>query len=226
MIVVTLAAFDGGVAAKHSHLRDMGVPILFGAVVLLVSATLLLGANISALRSNLNRVDRSQKVLTQISEIESGMLGNELTARGYALTGDPSFLSLEKGGNVRRDKAIAELGRLMADKPQHALKFREVMRAVNLHKANFGKLTGIGPDRAAIVAQAIVDPEIRANSFDTRKLLRELRTAEMGDAAARQREMAGQISSAFFLAMGIIIVAFLLGWAGMWMAQIKGPLKR
>ena len=73
--------------------------------------------------------------------------------------------------------------------------------------------------RAAL--QDIVDPEIRANSFDTRKLLRELRTAEMDDAAARQREMAGQISSAFVFAMGIILAAFLLGGIGVWAAQIK-----
>ena len=96
MIVVSITGYDGGTAAKHVHLREMGVPILFGAAVLLVSATLLLSANISALRGNLSRIALSQNVLTQIADIESGMLGNELTVRGYALTGHPSFLGLEK----------------------------------------------------------------------------------------------------------------------------------
>jgi len=224
--VVSITGYDSGTVAKHTHLREMGVPILFGAAVLLVSATLLLSANVSALRGNLDRIALSQNVLTQIADIENGMLGNELTVRGYALTGHPSFLRLEKGGNVRRDKAISDLTRLMAQEPQQALRFRNAMQAVERHKANFGKLTGIGPDRAAIVAKAIIDPEIRANSYATRALLRDLRTAEMDDVAARQREMAGQISRAFFLAMGIIVAAFLLGGIGMWTAQFKGPLKR
>jgi CHASE3 domain sensor protein len=224
--VVSVTAEHGGSTAKDRHLREMGVPILFGAVVLLVSATLLLGANVSALRGNLNRIKLSQDVLIRISDIESAMLGNELTVRGYALTGHQSFLQLEKGGNVRRDKAISDLTRLMTQEPQQALKFRNAMQAVDQHKANFGKLSGIGPDRAAIVAQAIIDPEIRANSYRTRNLLRDLRTAELGDVAARQREMTGQISRAFFLAVGIIVAAFLLGGIGVWMAQINGPLKR
>jgi len=226
MIVVTISAVDGSVAAKHSHLREMGVPILFGAVVLLVSATLLLGGNISALYGSLRLLDHSQKVLTRISELETGILGQELTVRGYALTGDASFLRMQREGGRRRELARAELTRLMAAEPQRAAEFGRIMNDVARHVKTFDAFQGIGPDRAQLIARAIVDPNIRTNMRRTRDGLATLRSEEMRDIADHQGEMAGQIARAFFLAVGIILVAFLLGGIGVWTAQIKGPLKR
>jgi CHASE3 domain sensor protein len=223
MIVVSNTGFDDGVTAKRSHLRDMGVSILFGAVVLLVSATLLLGANISALRGNLARIDHSQQLLDKISQLEVERLSLELAVRGYALTGDKLFLRIQHEGDIRRNAALAQLERLTASEPQRALEYRKLMQDIRNHATIFDRLSEPGPDRAGTVARAILDPKLRVLKYGIRDKLVHLRSAEMRDLGGRQADITNQLSRAFFLAVGIILAAFLLGGIGVWAAQIKGP---
>jgi CHASE3 domain sensor protein len=223
MTVVSNTGFDDGVTAKRSHLRDMGVSILFGAVVLLVSATLLLGANISALRGNLARIDHSQQLLDKISQLEVERLSLELAVRGYALTGDKLFLRIQHEGDIRRNAALAQLERLTASEPQRALEYRKLMQDIRNHATIFDRLSEPGPDRAGTVARAILDPKLRVLKYGIRDKLVHLRSAEMRDLGGRQADITNQLSRAFFLAVGIILAAFLLGGIGVWAAQIKGP---
>lgn len=196
---------------------------MFGAVVLLVSATLLLGANISALRGNLAWMDHSQRVLNQIAILETTDLGEELTIRGYALTGDSRFLDFQKQERGKCQAALAELHRLSAVESGRRAEFGFVERTVRQHLDMFGNLPIHGADRAEVVARAIVDPAVRAHMRRTRNGLVSLRAAELSDLASRQRAVTDQLGRAFFLALGIILAAFLLGGAGVWAAQIKGP---
>jgi CHASE3 domain sensor protein len=198
---------------------------MFGAIVLLVSATLLLSANISALRGSLARMDHSQKVLNTISELETGLLGEEMIVRGYALTGDASFLRMQAAGARNRDAARIELTRLMTAEPERAAQARRVMDDIARHVEIFGNLSGNGPDKAIVVARAIVDPGVRDNMRRVRTGLRQLRAAELNDLSAHQRDITGQLGRAFFLAIGIIITAFVLGGIGMWAAQLNDPQK-
>ncbi len=221
--MVSITAAPGGAETKRGHLHDMGLPILFGAVVLLVSATMLLAANISALRGNLARIDHSQQVLNQISKLEVERLGLELAVRGYALTGDKLFLQIQHEGNVRRAAALANMERLTASEPTRAPQYRKLMRDITNHAAIFDKLTDPGPDRTGIVVRAILDPKLRAMKYGIRDELAYLRAAEMRDLGVRQRDVTNQLARAFFLAVGIILAAFLLGGVGVWAVQIKAP---
>jgi len=213
-------------ATKHGHLREMGVPILFGAVVLLVSAALMLGANISALRGNLDWMDHSQQVLNQIDVLETCALGEELSVRGLALTGDTRFFRFQQRERKRCQGALQAFSGLAAAEPVRQAEFRTIMQNVVTHMALFGRLSTERPDRAEAVARAILDPVVRENMRKTRLDLAHLRTAEMREFATRQHDITNQLSRAFFLAMGIIITAFLLGGIGVWAAQIKTPVRR
>ena len=218
-----MTAALGGAQTKRGHLHDMGLPILFGAVVLLVSATMLLGANISALHGNLERIDHSQQVVYQISRLEVERLGLELAVRGYALTGDKLLLQIQHEGDVRRNAALANMERLIATEPTRAPQYRKLMQDIRNHAAVFDRLTEPGPDRAGTVARAILDPKLRAMKYGIRDELVTLRSAEMRDLGARQRDITNQLARAFFLALGIILAAFLLGGIGVWAVQIKVP---
>lgn len=223
--MVSGTAAQAGAAERRGHLRDLGLPTMFGAIVLLVSATLLLGANISALRGSLARMDHSQKVLNTISELETGLLGEEMVVRGYALTGDASFLRMQALGARNREAACNKLTGLMAAEPQRAAEVNRVMQDIARHVEIFGNLSGYGPDKAAVVAHAIVDPGVRDNMRKVRSGLKQLRAAELDDLSAHQRAITGQLGRAFVLAIGIIITAFILGGIGMWAAQLSGPKK-
>jgi CHASE3 domain sensor protein len=218
---VTAIQYD--TAAKRSHLRELGLPTLFGAAVLLVSATLLLGANVSALRGNLAWMDHSQQVLNQIDALETTILGDELSVRGYALTGDLRFRKFQQLERARSYNALAELQRLWKAEAYRNTAFRAVERDIERHLVTFGKLGEVRADSAQAVAHAIVDPDTRANMKRVRNGLAALRGAEMRDFAARQRVITNQLARAFLLSVGIILAAFLLGGIGVWAALINGP---
>jgi CHASE3 domain sensor protein len=218
--VASVTAIDVGERTKHGHLRELGMPILFGAVVLLVSATLMLGANISALRGNLASMDHSQQMLAQISQLELERLGLELTVRGYALTGDKLFQKIQSEVDGRRETALARMDRLVRENPAHAPQYNKLMADLRTHAATFDGMMQLGPDRAALVAKVIVDPEMRVWKYRIRDDLAHLRALELGDIADHQRDITSQLFRAFFLAVAIIVAAFLLGGFGVWAAQI------
>jgi CHASE3 domain sensor protein len=224
--VVSVTADDAGVDTKRVHLRELGLPILFGAIVLLVSATLMLGVNISALRGNLASIDHSQQMLTQISQVEIERLGLELTVRGYALTGDKLFLKIQQEVDGRREAALSKLERLIQADPLHAAEYRKLMADLRTHATTFDKMMTLGPDRTAVVARAVVDPQMRTWKYAIRDDLAHLRAVELDDIAARQRDITSQMFRAFFLAVAIIVAAFLLGGVGVWASQIGGPERR
>lgn len=220
-IVVSGVAAPG--AAKRGHLRELGLPTLFGAVVLLVSATLLLAANISALRGNLAWMDHSQRVLTNLDTLEAAVLSEELTVRGYALTGDARFIGFQQNERARSRQALAALKTLALIEHSRAAEFDAVRQNSSKHLELFGNLAITGPDRAAVVARAILDPGVRENMRQTRRAMETLRTAEITDLGVRQRDITNQLVRAFFLAVGIVIAAFVLGGVGVWAAQLKAP---
>ena len=68
---------------QRGHMRQTGTSCLFGAVVLLLSGMMLLGANVSKLRDSYTRIQRSNAVLLQLDEVDAKLVGVEMTVRGY-----------------------------------------------------------------------------------------------------------------------------------------------
>jgi CHASE3 domain sensor protein len=211
---------------KHGILRELGMPALFGAGVLLISATLLLGVNIAAMRGSLASIEHSQRILLAVADIEAGEMGDQLTVRGYALTGDASFLRYQKMERDKLDHAMARLTVLTQSDPAGAQRIRAIRSLVNTHMANYAGISGFGPDKAGIVAQAINDDKKRAVMFETRGALASFRADQVRTLGERQDYLTRQLSRSFELALGIIVAAFLLGGLGLMAAQLRLPVRR
>ncbi len=211
------------VVARRRYLRDLGLPIIFGAAVLFVSATLLLGVNISALQNNLTLLQHCQDVLRNVTVLETAIMGDEMTVRGYALTGDKRFLRYQDSEHDKAVQAMRELDRLTASESEHAKLTGQIHNDVVRHLAIFKELKGSG---AALVAKAAIDPNIRATTARARHGLDVLRSQEQDKLAERQREMTAQISRAYFLSIGIILAAVLLGGFGLLASQLPISLRR
>jgi CHASE3 domain sensor protein len=210
---------------RQRHLRELGVPVLFGAAVLFLSGTLLLSENISAMQDDLALIGHTQKVLRQISALEFSLTGEELTVRSYALTGDPRFLRYQKNERRRTQQAIAELGRLSlsgADEPIH---YQRIRAAAARHAVLFDSLSGKGPARAGEVARAILDEDLRAVVRSPKMELAALRACEVRRLGYRQDALTAQLMHAFLLSIGIILAAFLLAGVGLMAARIRLPAK-
>jgi hypothetical protein len=137
---------------RSTILRELGLPVLFGAAVLLFSATMLLGVNISAVQGSVAHIQHDQQILLGISDAEAGVVGEQLTVRSYALTGNPRFLTYQ---GVERRKTSDAMDKIAA------LAMGEV-DAARAHVAQAatatwrcGRASRYHPDRAQHLGKAI-----------------------------------------------------------------------
>ncbi len=164
---------------KSLILRELGLPILIGAAVLLFSATMLLGVNISAMQSNVAWIQNTQKILLVISDAESGVVGEQLTVRSYALPGDKRFLLFQTNERTKLVRAMNQLEALTVVEPGAQGRVRQMRRLVDQHTALWESLRGFGPDKANVVGLAIADQAKRKIMLGTRKALADYRADEV-----------------------------------------------
>jgi two-component system, LuxR family, sensor kinase FixL len=199
---------------QHGHLRQAGTSCLFGAVVLLLSGMMLLGANVSKLRDSYNWIQRSNAVLLQIAEVDAKLVGVEMTVRGYALTDDPAFLRYQKYEREHVTAAMDKLAALIGADASHAASFGLLKSLVAKRLALYTYLSGLGPGHAQEVAAAIRDPAKRDDMLNARVLLVHFRDQEMRLLAERQNAAAEQAAGSYELAFVIVVLAFVLSAMG------------
>lgn len=211
---------------RSGFFRELGLPILFGALVLFFSATMLLSVNISAMRRNAEWIQSTQQILLAIGDAEAGVVGEQLTVRSYALTGDERFLRFQDAERSRLRTAMDKLATLAAAEQGGSARVAQIRKLVDRHTALWAGLRGMGPDRASVVAQAIIDTGNRAVMLGTRKALADYRAAEVQALGERQESLTQQLSQSFALALGIIVAAFVLGGVGLIAGQFRIPVRR
>lgn len=216
----------GASSRRLYHFKEMGLPILFGAAVLLGSATLLLFTNVSALQSALTGIDQTQKILVQLSVLDKAMLSQEMTVRGLALTGDGRFAGMEAEERARLNAASAELAALSSSDPSRHRAFSGVLKDVAANRDIFARLAAPGPEQAARVAKAILNPAVRESMRKARAGAARLRNLELDRLAQRQHQMTDDVSRAFRMAVVIIVTAFVLGGVGVWALRLQMPQNR
>ena len=199
---------------EYGYLRQIGTPMLLGAVVLLVSAMSMLGDNVSQVRTGYASVQRSNAALLDLAEINTQVMGIDMTVRGYALTGNPVFLRYEADNRKLLGSAIDDLGSLIADEPGHSVSMTTLRTLVARHEAVFSQLSDLGPGHANDVAAAITDPAKREARYAVQRALTALHTDELKLLDARRNATERQASRTFEIAFGIVFFAFVTSALG------------
>jgi CHASE3 domain sensor protein len=203
------------VLIRQGHLRQIGAPTLIGAVVLLISALLLLGANVAALRNSFAWVQRTDDTLLRISDVEIHVVNDDLAMRGYTLTGDPSFVTYQKMEQQKVDDAMKRLATLLSGEASQTIRFAELRRLTGQRLALFVHLMNLGPGHEQEVGAAVLDPENRTVMRAARAEMATLRDEELKLLANRQAAVAEQSTRAYELAIGIVVLAFVFGALGL-----------
>ncbi len=194
--------------------REIGAPMLITAVALLVSAMVMLWANVSALRESYGWVQRSNSTLLDIAEINTLVMGIDMTVRGYALTGNPDFRRYEADNRNRLDIAIDKLASFASNDPRRLPSIIKLRVLVAKQESLFSQLLDLGPGHANDVAAAIVDPQKRRIRYAVQNTLTAIHNDEMNLLAERQSTVESQVSHTFYLALGIVALAFMAGAVG------------
>jgi CHASE3 domain sensor protein len=199
---------------QRGYLRQIGTPVLFAAVVLLLSGVLLLSANVAALRKSSAFVDRTNHTLLQIAEVDARLVGVEMTVRGYALTDDPAFLEYQNNERARLKIAMDKLAPLIADEASQTSGFSRLQVVVAKRLALYAYLSGLGPGHAKAVAAAITDKAKRRGMIEARATLNAMRDRQLQFLAERQATASLQAGRTYELAIGIVVLAFVFSALG------------
>jgi len=205
---------------RRGHMRLVGGQILVVAGVMLVAAIMLLGVNLSHQRESFAEDVRTADALLLIDDVEAKLVGVEMTVRGYALTGAPDFLRWQNRERKDLQRGLEKLAVAMKGEPTQTRRFVAMRTLIRQRLELYSYLSN--PDHAREVAKAITDPKTRDVMDSTRANLRELRAAQRVLLDARQGATIADTRHTFFLAIGIVILAFVAGALGLLLSQCVG----
>lgn len=193
---------------------ELGVPALVVSLVLFVSAMTLLGANISELRAGYQRMQQTNAVLLEIAMINSDILRIEMTVRGYALSGDKSYLGwLKESRETLRGRLDALDKDVAADAEQRA-DVNALRKLVAAHGAYFTAMAmRVARERDAVTAE-MVDYSKKVKRRPIEDMLRDIRQDQMQLLANEQHLSERRVVDAYTYAIGISSLALLFGAIG------------
>ena len=201
-------------ALHHGHLHSFAIQIIAVAVVLLLSALMLLSVNVTALQKSFNWVQQSDQVLLSLSEVELRLQGNELAVRGFALTDDPVFVTYQDNEVRMLWQAMDKLASEVRDEPDNRARYLRLREIVKKRLYTLAYLVGIGPRNTKEVADAIRTAAYRAVMRETRAQIAAFRADELKVLNARQAMAAGQAEHTYEFAIAIVVLAFVFAALG------------
>ncbi len=195
-------------------LRETGLPMLVVSLVLFVSAMTLLGANVSELRQGYARVQHSNEALLELEAVNSDILRLEMTVRGYALSGDPNYLTWKQmGASVLQDR-VAAFDSMFRDDATQMANLKTLKALLGEHRAFFDDLTRRArSDRGRVIAD-IVAYSKRVGRRGIENQLLAMRAYEMKALAQQQVLAETRVVSAYRYAIGMSAAALLLAGVG------------
>jgi len=199
---------------EHGLLSELGVPALIVSLVLFTSAMVLLGANLSELRTGYARLQRSNEALVQLAMVNTDILRVEMTARGYVLSGDPAYLVWLKMARDGVHQRLGTLDAVFSDDEDQRGDARMLRRLVDAQNDYFESLTRrMAGEREAVIAE-IVDYSKKVKRRPIENLLTDLRGDELREIAVRQVEAERRVVGAYRYAIGISSLALIFGALG------------
>ena len=194
--------------------RDLGIPALVVSLVLLVSAMTLMGASVSELRSSYARTQQTNQALVEIAMMNTGILRVEMTVRGYALSGDTSYLTWQKMAKDGLNVRLATLDKLFGDSQEERAGIAALRRLLAAHMAYFDRLALlVKDDRPSAIAE-IVDYSKKVKRRPIEDLLVDLRNGQTRRLGDQHREAETRVVSAYRYAIAISTLAALFGAVG------------
>lgn len=208
---------------RLGHLRRAGGEVLVASVVLLLAGMLLMGMNVSALRRIGAAMQHSHMTVRLIDQLDDGITGAELAARGYLLSGNVFFRDRYF---VRLDQvriAQGQLAAVQSDQP-------DAVAALNRFGAFIASrrnvldpvLSAPVPAPGALNMDDIASPRVWQTRMDVERALYDIRDRELERVGAMQQQAQQRSRDVFMLALVFATTAVLLAGMGLFLAGIIG----
>jgi len=209
---------------------SIGLKIVVGfASILLVRLlfSLLSFLSIQEFDETARRSTRSHEVLNSLENTLTGLLNGQTAQRGYALTGDDSYLAPYEGARQSVDSHLARLRTLLADNPAQ---LQPLVELTPLVAKKFKEYEEILVARREQGLDAAVKLVAEGRGQDTMNAIRSLvdamKTEELARLAAREAATtANARQSKLMTVVGMICSVALITGVGVWLTRtIARPL--
>jgi CHASE3 domain sensor protein len=203
-----------GSRLNRIDLRELGMSVLFAAIVLFVAAMVMLSRNVSQISESYGWVEKSNAVLQRLYAVELKIWGVEMSVRGYAISRDAIFLRSYQYNRGKLIEKTKTLGDLVQSEPALQADYDKLRRLVLQHDALYSSLVALGPEHENIIAEVITNPSKRQPRNLAVTTLNDMRSKEQRLLAERQGAAEHKAKSTYRLAISIAGLAFLAGTLG------------
>ena len=137
--------------------------VFIAAVLLLAGVAWLAYYSTSQTAENTRWVDHTYQVILETGQVFSDLRGATATARGYALTADPSLLALYRQYAAAIPPAIDALDALVADNPPQVARVDRLRKLTEQELAGLVQLVAAYPPGAAHADRKAVAPVLESH---------------------------------------------------------------
>jgi CHASE3 domain sensor protein len=194
--------------------RELGMSVLFAAIVLFVAAMIMLSRNVSQISESYGWVEKSNTVLQRLYAVELKIWGVELTVRGYAISQNPIFIRAYQRNRGTLIQTAKELGDFVQSEPALQADYSKLRKLILQHDALYSSLIALGPGHQDVIAEVITNSSKRQPRSLAVATLGEMRNIEQHLLAERQSAAEYKAKATYRLAIGIAGLAFFSGTLG------------
>jgi signal transduction histidine kinase len=194
-------------------------PIVFTALALALAAVfVLLERSRERQGENENRVAHTEKVLAELSSMQSALMESALAGRGYVVGGDKRYAQIQQQAEATMRKQLDIVGLLTADNPSQVERVRRLREAAQMSTAASRRLIEIREKQGeAAAARAFSETDPGRHLEAARMQIRQM-SDEQQALLARRGEWLHESERALWLAsaacallvFGLLMTAYLL----------------
>lgn len=195
-------------------LRELGMSVLFAAIVLFVAAMVMLSRNVSQISESYGWVEKSNTILQRLYAVELKIWGVEMSVRGYAISQNKMFARTYQFNRDKLSQATKTLGALVQSEPALQADYDKLHKLILQHDALYNSLIALGPGHQDVIAEVITNPSKRQPRNLAMTTLNEMRNKEQSLLSERQSAAEHKAKATYRLAISIAGLAFLAGTLG------------
>lgn len=199
---------------NHIDMRELGMSVLFAAIVLFVAAMVMLSRNVSQISESYAWVEKSNAVLQRLYAVELKIWGVEMTVRGYAISQNPIFVQVYRYNRASLFEKTKALGDQIQSEPPLQADYDKLRKLLLQHDVLYSSLMALGPGHQDIIAEVITNPSKRQPRTLAVATLTNMRNKEQSLLAERQSAAEHKAKATYRLAITIAGLAFLAGTLG------------
>jgi len=207
---------------RGSELKSLGMQILAVTAVLLLAALILMSVSLSRLAESRNEIRSAEDTILEITTTESRLMDFDGVLAAHAVSDDRWYVTRMRDDRVELDEALKKLGYSLQSDSVQMQRYRILVSLVRKHNGLEDQLSR--PEHRQDIVRSQTARTARILTDQIRGALWEILNAQRVKRYASYADMIAEARKSFWIAVGVVVLAFLVGWVALSLAgKTKSP---